>query len=268
MATSTSRARPPESEPPLGVVALPTRPDGVAHNMPAPLSSLIGRQQVVEEARAALSSARLLTLTGAGGVGKTRLAIEAATHARADFPGGVWWIELADLSDAGAVESMLVEVLGVRPLPGLGELDAAVGFLSERRALLVVDNCEHLVEEVARVAEALLRACPSLSILATSRVPVAIRGETRWGVPPLSLPSDDDLCDSDAARLFIDRAQRVDRSRRLNEDSAHAVAQICRRLEGMPLALELAAARGAPLFATSTSLPGSRNSSIPFQARL
>ena len=211
--------------------------------MPAPLSSLIGRQQVVEEARAALSSARLLTLTGAGGVGKTRLAIEAATHARADFPGGVWWIELADLSDAGAVESMLVEVLGVRPLPGLGELDAAVGFLSERRALLVVDNCEHLVEEVARVAEALLRACPSLSILATSRVPVAIRGETRWGVPPLSLPSDDDLCDSDAARLFIDRAQRVDRSRRLNEDSAHAVAQICRRLEGVPLAIELAAAR-------------------------
>jgi predicted ATPase/DNA-binding CsgD family transcriptional regulator len=247
MATSTSRARAPESEPRLGVVALPTRPDGVAHNMPAPLSSLIGRQQVVEEARAALSSARLLTLTGAGGVGKTRLAIEAATHARADFPGGVWWMELADLSDAGAVESRLVEVLGVRPLPGLGELDAAVGFLSERRALLVVDNCEHLVEEVARVAEALLRACPSLSILATSRVPVAIRGETRWGVPPLSLPSDDDLCDSDAARLFIDRAQRIDRSRRLNEDSAHAVAEICRQLEGMPLALELAAARVAVL---------------------
>jgi len=241
-----SGARAPESR--LGLGGLPRRADGGAHNLPAPLSSLIGREHVVEEIRARLSSSRLLTLTGAGGVGKTRLAIEAATRAAVDFPDGVWWNELADLSDGGAVESTLVRVLGVSPLPGLGELDAAVGFLSERRALLVVDNCEHLVEDVARVAGALLRACPSLSILATSRVPLAIRGETRWVVPPLSLPSEDvGLSGSDAARLFVDRAQRVDRSRRLNGDGARAVAQICRRLEGMPLALELAAARVAVL---------------------
>ncbi len=217
------------------------------HNLPAPLGSLIGRERDLRDVRETLSSARLLTLTGAGGAGKTRLAIEAATQAAADFPGGVWWIELADLSDGAAVESVLVQVLGVRALPGLGELDAAIGFLSDRRALLVVDNCEHLLDDVAEVAGTLLRACPSLSMLATSRVPLAIHGETRWAVPPLSLPSGDDLCDSDAARLFIDRAERVDRSRRLEADSTHAVAEICRQLEGMPLALELAAARVAVL---------------------
>ena len=173
------------------------------HNLPAQLTTLVGRETDLDAVVARLSSARLLTLTGAGGVGKTRLAIEAAARTVGSFPGGVWWVELAGLDDAGAVASTMVQTLGLHPLPGLGELETAIAFLRERHALLVIDNCEHLVEDVARVASALLGACSSLSILATSRVPLAIRGETRWEVPPLSPP--------DAARLFIDRAGRVDR---------------------------------------------------------
>jgi predicted ATPase/DNA-binding CsgD family transcriptional regulator len=233
----------------LDLVPLPERPGALAHNLPAQLTSLIGRERDLDAVRASLSSARLLTLTGAGGVGKTRLAIETAARGVADFPDGVWWIELAAVTDPGMVGATLVQGLGVRPLPGLSEVDAAVGFLHDRHALLVIDNCEHVVEELARVAEALLRACPALSLLATSRVPLAIPGETRWAVPALSLPSDDgldELAKSDAARLFVDRAERVDRSR-LSDDSAHAVAEICRQLEGLPLALELAAARVAVL---------------------
>ena len=207
--------------------------------IPAQLSPLIGRERDLEALRAMLPSARLLTLTGAGGVGKTRLAVEAGARAAAEFPDGVWWIELAALADPGAVASALVQALGVRPLPGLGELDAAVGFLCERRALLVLDNCEHVLGEAARVTAALLRACPSLSVLATSRVPLAIGGETRWSVGPLS--------DGDAACLFVDRAGRVDRHWRPAAGNAWAIAEICRQLEGMPLALELAAARMAVL---------------------
>ncbi|MGH3030951.1 MAG: ATP-binding protein [Gaiellaceae bacterium] len=222
----------------------------VGHNLPAQLSSLIGRERDLDEVGATLSSARLLTLTGAGGVGKTRLALETAARSVAGYPDGVWWIDLAALGDSGRVESTLVQALEVRPLPGQGELDAATAFLGDRRAILVVDNCEHVVKEVARVAEALLGACPKLSVVATSRVPLAVRGETRWEVPPLSLPSSDDLNglgSSDAARLFLDRAGRVDRSQHPSDANASAIAEICRRLDGMPLALELAAARVAAL---------------------
>jgi predicted ATPase/DNA-binding CsgD family transcriptional regulator len=221
-----------------------------AHDLPAQLTTLIGRERDLEAVAATLSSTRLLTLTGAGGVGKTRLAIEAAARDARSFRGGVWWIALAGLDDGGAVPSTLVQALGLRPLPGQGELDPAIAFLRERHALLVIDNCEHIVSEVARVVSALLRGCSSLSILATSRVPLAIRGETRWKVPPLSLPSQDGMAGlraSAAARLFIDRAGRVDRGLPLFDDDARAIADICRRLEGMPLALELAAARVAVL---------------------
>jgi predicted ATPase/DNA-binding CsgD family transcriptional regulator len=214
------------------------------------LGPLIGRERELEEVRAALSSARLLTLTGAGGVGKTRLAAEAAACSVADFPDGVWWIELEAVADAGMVASALVAALGVRPLPGVSEEDAAVGFLHARRGLLVVDNCEHVVDAVARLSLRLLRGCPSLSMLATSRRALGVREETRWAVLPLSLPRGDglaELSESGAARLFVDRARRLDRRWPVNEDSAEAIAEICRQLEGMPLALELAAARVAML---------------------
>jgi predicted ATPase len=221
-------------------VALPT----------AELGPLIGRERDLDEVLAALSSARLLTLTGAGGVGKTRLAAEAAARSVADFPGGTWWIELTAPADPRMVSSALVRALGVRPLPGVSEADAAVGFLCERRGLIVLDNCEHVADEVARLAVTLLRGCPSLSLLATSRRALGVRGETRWAVLPLSLPRDDGLtglAESGAARLFIDRARRVDRRWPVNDESAWAIAEICRQLEGMPLALELAAARVAVL---------------------
>lgn len=190
-------------------------------HLPTQLTSLIGREDDLEAVGAALSSTRLLTLTGPGGVGKTRLAVEAAARGAGGFPDGVWWIELAALSDPDAIASTLVQALGVRPLPGLSEVDAAIGFLYQRRALLVVDNCEHVAGAVASVAAALLRACPALSILATSRVPLALDGETRWAVPPLSLPADDGLAGlsgSAAAHLFVDRAGRVDRRWPLDEE--------------------------------------------------
>src|SRR5829696_799273 len=128
------------------VVPLRREAGAPGHNVPSPLSSLIGRERDLAEVRATLSSARLVTLTGTGGVGKTRLAAEAAARSVGDFPGGVWWVELASLTAADMVEPTLLRALGVRPLPGLGELDAAVGFLSPRRGLLVVDNCEQVVE--------------------------------------------------------------------------------------------------------------------------
>src|SRR5215207_5319973 len=194
------------------VVPLRREAGAPGHNVPSPLSSLIGRERDLAEVAATLSSARLVTLTGTGGVGKTRLALEAAARSVGDFPGGVWWIELASLCESDPVESPLIRALGVRPLPGLSELDAAIGFLSGRHALLVFDNCEQVIEKVAGVAQAVLSACPSASILATSRVPLAIRGETRWAVPPLSVPAAAPPYDSDAVRLFVDRAGRVDRS--------------------------------------------------------
>src|SRR3954470_7761940 len=229
------------------VVPLRTVGAGPPHNLPAQLSSLVGREDDLAEVTSALSSARLLTLTGTGGVGKTRLAVEAAARAIGAFPGGVWWVDLVPVTDPDGVESTLLRALEVRPLPGLTELDAAVAFLSARRALLVFDNCEQVIERVAAVAETLLGACPSISMMATSRAPLAIRGETRWAVPPLSLPTADHLSGSDAAQLFVDRAERVDRALRSDGDNAPAIAEICRRLDGIPLALELAAARGALL---------------------
>jgi predicted ATPase/DNA-binding CsgD family transcriptional regulator len=203
--------------------------------LPAPLSPLIGREPELRALVLALSSARLLTLVGAGGVGKTRLAIEAAARAAEGFEWSAWWIDLAGIADPKMVETALIQALDVRPLPGFGELDAAAAFLRDRRALLVLDNCEHLGREPGRVAAALLRACPSLSILATSRAPLGVQGERRRTVAPLSLGPD-----SDAVRLFVDRAERL---RPIPEGCEAAIAEICRRLDGMPLAIELAAAR-------------------------
>jgi len=244
------------------VVPLRREAGAPGNNVPSPLSSLIGRERDLVEVAATLSSARLVTLTGTGGVGKTRLALEAAARSVGDFPGGVWWIELASLCESDPVESPLIRALGVRPLPGLSELDAAIGFLSGRHALLVFDNCEQVIEKVAGVAQAVLSACPSASILATSRVPLAIRGETRWAVPPLSVPADHDrggLSESDAVQLFVDRARRVDRSLDFDAANAQAIGEICRRLEGIPLALELAASRVAvlPPAAIASGLEGS-----------
>jgi len=204
----------------------------------------------METLRRLLDTTRLLTLTGAGGSGKTRLAQELASGLGDRFEGGVAWVELAPLDDPALVGQQVAEVLQVRPRPGEPPSGAIAGVVGGRALLLVLDNCEHVIEAATRLAETLLRSCPRLVILATSREALALGGETAWLVPPLSVPSSSDprgaqaLFDgSEAVRLFVDRATAVLSTFELTDANAAAVAAICRRLDGIPLALELAAAR-------------------------
>src|SRR5829696_8214355 len=221
---------------------------GPSGTLPCRLSTFVGREVERVEVAARLGETRLLTLTGVGGCGKTSLALQLANQVRAGFPGGVFWVELAPLADPGEVAVALARSVGVRPLPGQSDLRAAVGFLAERRALVVVDNCEHLIERSAEVVEALLVGCGETTVLATSRAPLRLRGEAEWRVPSLGLPGrvDRDVkhaLESDAVRLFVDRARLVRASFVLDESTVGAVVEICRRLDGIPLAIELAAAR-------------------------
>ncbi|NDU72986.1 AfsR/SARP family transcriptional regulator [Actinomadura sp. DSM 109109] len=233
-------------------------------NLPAQLSDLVGRDEAVVEVQALTRSARLVTLTGPGGVGKTRLALETAARAAADHPDGVWLVELTGLDrSAGApgadrLVETVIAVLGVRDdtAPGLPRSGAPAdpaarlaGALRARRTLLVLDNCEHVVDEVAALCQRLLRAAPELRILATSREPLGLAGETVWPVLPLQSP----LSPADngpatlrrfsAVRLFEARAKAAAPGFEIDAANAGAVAAICRRLDGVPLALELAAVR-------------------------
>src|SRR5215212_4149282 len=204
------------------------------NNLPVQLTSFVGRDRELTELGELLESTRLLTLTGAGGCGKTRLALQLAADAVDRYPGGTCWLELAPLSDPALIESALATMLGVRPLPGRTPVEAAVFELAPRRALVLLDNCEHVLEPCGRLAGALLRGCPDVTIVATSREPLGLGGETTWRVPSLG--------PSDAERLFIERAVKVRSHFAVAEDSAHPVAQICEDLDGIPLAIELAAA--------------------------
>jgi predicted ATPase len=218
-------------------------------NLPAQLSSFVGRERELRELRAALAATRLLTLTGAGGCGKTRLALRAASELVDRFPGGVWWVELAPLADDRLVGAAVAEALGVRPLPGVTELQAACGYLASRRALLILDNCEHLLEACADAAQAVLQAGSEVVVLATARAPLGVGGETAWRVPSLSLPesgrdlSTEALAGSDAVSLFVERAHKVRPGFTVRDENAESVARICGKLDGLPLAIELAAAR-------------------------
>jgi predicted ATPase len=217
-----------------------------ASELPLRLSSFVGRERERAQVAEALAATRLLTLTGVGGCGKTSLALEVARDVLDRFPDGVYWLELAAVGDPDAVDATLAHAAGVRPLLGEGELDAALRFLSERRALLVLDNCEHLVDACAEVARAVLLACANVTAIATSRVPLGIEGEAEWRVPSLSLPAGDDAHAarrSDAVRLFADRARLVQPEFSLDDAPLAAVNDICRQLDGIPLAIELAAAR-------------------------
>jgi predicted ATPase/DNA-binding CsgD family transcriptional regulator len=208
----------------------------VAHNLPLQLTSFIGRASEMHEVGVLLASRRLVTLTGAGGVGKTRLALQVAADALPRFPAGVWAVDLAPLTDEAVVPVAVVRALG---LPDEAEVSAArtvAGFIGAGRALMVLDNCEHLLQACAVITEALLSACPGLVILATSREPVGVAGEAMWRVPSLPLVDE-------AVELFTDRAQRARPGFTVTPENAEAVAEICRRLDGIPLAIELAAAR-------------------------
>jgi predicted ATPase/DNA-binding SARP family transcriptional activator len=218
-------------------------------NLPLPLTTFVGRQREIEEVSALLAANRLVTLTGAGGVGKSRLAIEVAAHTAEHYPGGVWLVELAPLADGGLILQTIITTLGLREEPGNAALETLADFLSNRRLMLVLDNCEHLIGSAAQVADRLLTACGGLRILATSRELLRIGGEVGWRVPSLRAPGAERLPPLSELRafesidLFCDRAASALGSFTLTELNAMPVVAICRRLDGIPLAIELAAAR-------------------------
>ncbi|GLW09532.1 hypothetical protein Misp01_46610 [Microtetraspora sp. NBRC 13810] len=224
-----------------------------ATNLPAPLSELIGRQEAIAEVRARLATDRLVTLTGPGGVGKTRLAVETGRGLLDGFADGVWLVELAGfdrLESTASLVDVVMTALDLRdPVSPAGPADRLARALAARRLLLVLDNCEHVVDQVAELAAGLLGAAPGLRVLATSREPLGVPGEVVWSVPPLEVPARGaagdlaELARSSAVRLFTDRAAAAARGFTLDADTAEAVTVLCRRLDGIPLALELAATR-------------------------
>ena len=216
--------------------------------LPRPLTELVGREQETSEVSALLFKSRLITLTGPGGVGKTRLAIRVAESWAEDQPDGVWFVDLAPLTDATLVPRSVAAVLGVREEPSVSESDTLTAFLRDRRLLLILDNCEHLINACVVLASRLLDECPALRLLTTSRQPLGLTGEAVWAVPSLAVPdlkgmTPDSAADTDAVRLFVERAASVLKGFTLTAQNAPAVARVCRRLDGMPLAIELAAAR-------------------------
>lgn len=224
--------------------------DAHPHNLPVELSTYVGR---VEEARTLvrlMATERLVTITGAGGAGKTRLAQRVAAELLESLAAGAWWIELAPLTELGQIPGAIARATGTKGEVGEEAIDALVERLAGPR-LLVLDNCEHLVAGVAELVDVLLRRCPDLRVLATSREPLAVDGELAWRIPPLGVPptanettsSIEVLRQYDAVRLFLDRAQRVRPNFHLDDVNAPVVADICQRLDGIPLAIELAASR-------------------------
>lgn len=224
--------------------AVPVR----ASNLPQQLTSFIGRQQEISQIADHLQHQRLVTLTGAGGVGKTRLAIEAGWQLAARYPDGVWLVELAPLQDPQLVVTAIAETLAIE-LAGGAPLSSATAALVDKHLLLILDNCEHVIGEAAAVGEALLRAAPRLSILATSRERLAIAGESVVRVPSLKIPETAakltaaQAQEFEAVRLFVERARGLGEDWHLTDATAPAVASICRRLDGIPLAIEMAVPR-------------------------
>jgi len=214
---------------------LQTTDDVVVQHLPVQLTSFVGRVGQLAEVRGLLGADRLVTLTGAGGIGKTRLALQVAGQVAPEFDA-VWCVELAPITDPALVAVTAARALGLPDQPGRSATDSVVRLIGGRHVLIVVDNCEHLLDAVAELATALLSGCTAMTVLATSREPLGVPGEVTWRVPPLSLADE-------ALELFSDRARRVLPDFTVTGDTAGTVTEICRRLDGMPLALELAAAR-------------------------
>ncbi|MBI5876622.1 MAG: XRE family transcriptional regulator [Chloroflexi bacterium] len=231
-------------EPPR--VPVPTA--GPTHtNLPTQLTSFIGRESEIAEVRRLLGGTRLLTLMGAGGVGKTRLALQVAADELATYPDGVWLAELAPLADPALIANTIASSAGVREEPNRPMLDTLGDYFRAKTALVVLDNCEHLIADAAQVCDSLLHTAPRLKIIATSREALGIGGEHAYRVPSLGLPTDsmtlDALSHVASVQLFTERARAARGDFALTTANAPVVAQICRRLDGIPLALELAAAR-------------------------
>ncbi|MBI1741438.1 tetratricopeptide repeat protein [Candidatus Acetothermia bacterium] len=241
---------------------VPTLPQVFPNNLPRPLSSFIGREQEIVEIKTLLAGVgaqhaaplRLVTLTGIGGCGKTRLALRVASELLKEFPDGVWWVELAALANSVLVPQAVASAVGVREQPNRPLTELLADAFRLKKSLLVLDNCEHLIGACAELAEMLLHACPDLRILATSREALSLTGETVWTVPPLSIPTPALLSQEttnvvaqlkqyEAIDLFQERARSSQSGFALTQENAFAVAQICQRLDGLPLAIELAATR-------------------------
>jgi predicted ATPase/class 3 adenylate cyclase/DNA-binding CsgD family transcriptional regulator len=215
---------------------LRTAKDPGSSHLPVQLNSFVGRGAQLNDVQQILCENRLVTLTGAGGVGKTRLAVQVAARVSSEFVDGVWLIDLAPITDPLVVPVVVARALGLPDQPGRSPKETVLRFVRDRKMLLILDNCEHLLDASGALAIAVLEGGAHVTILATSREPIGISGELTWRVPSLSL-------DDEAVELFIDRARRVRPDFRLTEHNSVPIAEICRRLDGMPLALELAAAR-------------------------
>ncbi|MGA8329143.1 MAG: LuxR C-terminal-related transcriptional regulator [Mycobacterium sp.] len=210
-----------------------------SHHLPVQLTSFVGRDAQLTQLRDLLAQNRVVTLTGAGGAGKTRMAIQVAAQPAGEFdrfPDGVWYVDLAPITDPELVPLTMARALGLPDQPGRSTMDTLLRFVRDRQLLVVLDNCEHLVDASAELVVALLREAAGLTLLATSREAIGVAGEVSWRVPSLSL-------DGEALELFTDRAQHARPDFNLTDDNAAAVTEICRRLDGIPLAIELAAAR-------------------------
>jgi len=222
-------------------------------NLPAQLTSFVGREQEVFDLTERVKPSRLLTLTGSGGVGKSRLALEVAGRLLDTFADGVWLVELAPLSDPALVPQSIANVFRLPEQPGRTHLDALLAYLETKHLLLILDNCEHLVDACASLAESLLQRCPELHVLATSRETLHVAGELVYRVPSLTVPNAatvfDELLDFESVRLFRERAITSESAFEWSAANALAVAQICDQLDGIPLAIELAAARTSVLSA-------------------
>ena len=225
--------------------------DTLPNNLPHQLSTFVGRMQEIADAEARLATTSILTLTGPGGVGKTRLALEVGASMVDAFPDGVWFVELGTLDEGSLIGDTIASALQLKQANS-GAIPGLVAALAERRMLMILDNCEHLLDPVVEVADALLRRCPNLRIIATSREALGMSGESLMPVPSMSLPEPgapsspdafERLASCDAVLLFLDRGRSVMPGFGLTEDNADAIAQICLRLDGIPLAVELAAAR-------------------------
>ena len=218
------------------------------NNLPRQLTALIGRDDVLAEVEPLVLEHPLLSLVGTGGIGKTRLALQIGADLLHDVGDGAWLVELATLSDAASVVNAIASIFGLREQGDRPMLDVVVQYLKPRRLLLILDNCEHLIEDVARIADAILRTAPQVRVLATSREPLRIAVERVYQVPSLAVPSNDALTADDALQygaiaFFAERARASDAKFALSDESAPIVSEICRRLDGIALAIELAAAR-------------------------
>ena len=268
----------PSKFPPIGTQ------EAMRTNLPPSLTTFVGRAQALAQVRGQVRRSRMVTLIGSGGTGKTRLALEAASKLVANFADGVWLIELAPLADAALIPQAIAAVLGARAAEGdTPPMTLVESTLRGKRALLLLDNCEHVIDEAANVAQTLLRALPELHLLASSREALGVEGETVYRVPSLSMPGSDgpptpvDVTASEAGQLFVDRARSVAPSFALTEHNVAAVAQVCRRLDGIPLAIELAAARLTALSVEELArriddrfrlLTGGRRTALPRQRTL